>query len=69
MRKTDSKKMKGKRKHTDTTISLHPLTFEEAIEELSTSPKAEESDNTKEHAPESGPSKPRNVPHPKSSDD
>ncbi len=44
-------------KHEDTSISLHPLSFEEAIKKLSQTPKrvdsqAEESDNTKEDAPE-----------------
>lgn len=63
-----------KKKHKDTTISLHPLSFGEAIEKLSQTSKSkdsrvEESGNTKEHAPESGPSESQNVPHPKSSDD
>ncbi len=50
------------KKHQDTKISLHPLSFEEAIKELSKTPKredseVEESGNTKEHAPESDSSK------------
>ena len=47
------------KKYEDTTITLKPLTFEEAIRELAKTPKhkdsqAEESDNTKAHAHESG---------------
>lgn len=46
------------KKHKDTKISLHPLSFEEAIKKLSQTPKHEdsqagESDNTKEDALES----------------
>ena len=53
-----------KKKHEDTKVSLHPLSFEEAIQALSHSPKRKDSeavgsDNTKEHAPESGTSKKR----------
>lgn len=45
------------KKHEDTTISLHPLSFEEAIKELATPTKrkdsqAEASGNAKEVAPE-----------------
>ena len=41
------------KKHQDTTISLHPLSFEQAIDTLANSPRqtdsqAEGSDNTKE---------------------
>lgn len=48
---------KDKNKHEDTTISLHPLSFEKAIETLAQSPKhkgsqVEESCNTKEDGPE-----------------
>jgi len=62
------------KKHQDTKISLHPLSFEEAIEALAQTPKhedseAEESGNTTEHAPESGSSKKRTAPHRESSDD
>ena len=47
-------------KHEDTSISLQPLSFEEAIKTLAQSPKhedspAEASGNTKEPAPESEP--------------
>ncbi len=61
------------KKHQDTKISLHPLSFEEAIEALSQNSKhddsqVEESGNTKEHAPESAPSKKRTAPHRESSD-
>ena len=50
------------KKHQDTSISLHPLSFEEAIEELASPPKrkdsqAERSDNTTEPSPESAPVK------------
>lgn len=63
-----------KRKHNDTTVSLHPLTFEEAIETLAKTPKcgdsqAEETGKTKEVSPESETSKPRNAPRRKSSGD
>ena len=49
-----------KGKHRDTKISLHPLSFDEAIAELAQTPKhedseAEESDNAKEPAPVQGP--------------
>ena len=60
------------KKHNDTTISLAPLTFEEAMRELVDSPpkredsQAEESGSTKEAAPGSAPSKqqtsPRRIP-------
>ena len=48
------------KRHDDTTISLKPLTFDEAIRELAKASKhedseAEGSDSTKEHAPESAP--------------
>ena len=36
-------KPKPPRKHDDTTVSLHPLTFEEAIRELANSPKHKDS--------------------------
>jgi type II secretory pathway component PulM len=44
------------KKHEDTKVSLHPLSFEEAIKELARTPKhrdlqAEESDNTTKDAP------------------
>lgn len=66
--------MPKKKKHNDTRVSLHPLSFREAIKKLAHSPRHEDSGvegtgNTKEHAPESGSSKSRNAPHPKSSDD
>ncbi len=62
------------KKHQDTKISLHPLSFEEAIETLAQSSKhkdsqAEESDNTTEHVPESDSSKKRTAPHQESSSD
>ncbi len=65
---------KKHQKHEDTSISLSPLTFDEAIEKLANAPKqtdsqAEESDSTKGHAPESDPSKKRSARGPKSSDD
>lgn len=43
-----------KRKHEDTTVSLHPLTFDEAVTELVKSPKRKVSraDSTKEADPE-----------------
>ena len=58
--------------HHDTSISLHPLTFEGAIAALAHTPKhedsqAEESDSTKERAPESAPSKRRTAPRRKPS--
>jgi len=60
------------RKHQDTKISLHPLSFEEAIKELAQTPRrgnfeAEESDNTKEASLESDSSKKRTAPHQESS--
>ena len=63
-----------KREHKDTTISLHPLSFDKAIKELSQTTKhgdseAEESGNTTKHAPESGSSKKQTSPHRESSDD
>ena len=53
--------MTEKRKHEDSSVSLHPLTFDEAIAKLAQakhggSP-AEESDSTKEADRESAPSK------------
>lgn len=62
------------KKHQDTKISLHPLSFEEAIKELAQSSKHKDSrvgrfGNTKELAPESGSSKKRTAPHQKSSAD
>ena len=67
-------KNKKKQPHSDTRISLHPLSFEEAIKELTHTSKhedsqAEESGNTKEVSPESAPSKGQSAPHPESSDD
>lgn len=64
----------GKKKHDDTSISLHPLPFEEAIKELAQTPKhgdseVEESGNTTEHALESGSSKKRIAPRQESSSD
>ena len=52
------------KQHQDTTISLHPLSFEEAIKELVSPPKREDSQaeasyNTKASAPVSAPSKRR----------
>ena len=54
----------SKKKHDDTRISLHPLSFEGAIEALAHIPKHEDSEvedsgNTTEYAPESGSSKRR----------
>lgn len=45
------------KKHQDTKISLHPLSFDEAITQLVQTPKqndsqAEKADNTKEASPE-----------------
>ena len=59
---------KKRRKHDDTKVSLHPMTFEEAITKLAQTPKrkdskAEKSDSTKEVSPESDASKKRNAPH------
>ncbi len=52
-----------KKKHDDTTISLHPLTFEEAIKELTTPKRKdsqpEQSHNTNQAVPESETSKKR----------
>ena len=53
-----------KKRHEDTSISLHPLSFEEAMKELARTPKqkdseAEEFGNTTEDVPESAPSKKR----------
>ena len=52
--------MPRKQAHKDTSISLHPLSFDEAIKALVEAPKhkdseAERPDNTKEHVPESAP--------------
>jgi len=63
-----------KQNHKDTTLSLHPLSFEEAIKELAQSSKhkdsqVEESDNTKEPDPETGSSKKRTAPQRKYSAD
>ena len=49
---------KRSKKHDDTSVSLHPLSFEEAMHELANAPKhedsqAEESCNSNEDAPES----------------
>ena len=68
-----SQDKKGKTKREDTSISLHPLSFEEAIEMLAQptqkdSP-AEESGSTKSDAPESETSKRRTSRRRKSSDD
>jgi len=62
------------KKRKDTSISLQPLTFEEAIRELARSSKhegsqVEESCNTNEDVPESETSVKRNAPHPESSGD
>jgi len=62
------------KKRKDTSISLQPLTFEEAIKELSHASKHEdsqavESDNTNEDALESDSSVRQNALHPESSDD
>ena len=62
------------KKHRDTKVSLHPLTFEEAIRELAQTPKhedseAEESDNTTKDDPESASSEKRTAPHQESSSD
>ena len=61
------------KKHQDTSISLHPLSFEDAIEALSKSPKSEDSlpeasDSTTELAPESAPIKRKTSRRRKSSD-
>jgi len=55
------------RKKKDTSVSLHPLSFEEAIEALAKTPKREGSEaegsySTSEDDPESGPTKKRNAP-------
>ncbi len=60
--------------HKDTTVSLHPLSFGEAMTVLSHVSKhgdsqVVESDNTKEAVPESETSARQNAPHPESSDD
>ena len=60
--------------HQDTSTSLHPLSFEEAIRELTTPPKhedsqAEESDSTKEACPGSETSKKQTSQRQKSSAD
>lgn len=52
------------KKHEDTSISLHPLSFEDAIEALAKSPTNEDSppeasDSTTEPVPESAPAKPK----------
>ena len=56
--------MSKKRSHEDTSVSLHPLSFEDAIAALANSPKqtdsqAEGSGSTKEAAPASETSKKR----------
>lgn len=56
------------KKHEDTTISLHPLSFEEAIKELATPTRHEDSQtevsgNTKEVAPAPGKPKRRTARH------
>jgi len=58
---------KKERQHEDTSVSLHPLSFEEAIAKLAKAPKnkssqAEESGSTTERAPESAPSRKRTAP-------
>lgn len=63
-----------KTEHKDTSLSLAPLTFDEAISVLAKSPKhedsqAEASGNTKEACPGSETSKKQTFPHPESSDD
>ena len=62
---------KGKRK--DTSVSLHPLPFEDAIRALVTPKRedseAEVSDNTRASAPESETSEPQTAPRQTSSDD
>jgi hypothetical protein len=56
-----------KRSHEDTTVSLHPLTFDEAMAKLAkakrTDSPTEESDSTTEPARESAPSKKRTAPY------
>jgi hypothetical protein len=57
-----------KRKHNDTKVSLHPLSFEEAIKELATPFKRKDSqvvasDNTNQGDLEPGPSKKRTSRH------
>jgi len=63
-----------KRQHQDTSVSLHPLSFEEAIEALAQTFKhadseAEESDNTKAHVLAFDSSEKRTAPRRKSSAD
>ncbi len=63
---------KPKRTHEDTSISLSPLTFEEAIAKLAQSPKqtgseAEASSKTTGDAPASAPSKGRTKQRPSAS--
>jgi hypothetical protein len=60
------------RKHKDTSVSLQPLTFGEAIAALAQAPKhedsgAKQSGNTRARAPESAPSKKRAAPRRKPS--
>ena len=59
--------MTEKRKHEDSSVSLHPLTFDEAIAKLAQAKRGdsqvEESDSTKEPARESAPSKKRTAPY------
>ena len=56
-----------KRSHEDTAVSLHPLTFDEAIAKLAQSKRgdsqAEESGSTTKPARESAPSKKRTAPY------
>ena len=52
--------MNRKRKHDDTSVSLHPLTFDEAMAKLARGKRdsqAEESGSTTAPAPSSAPSK------------
>ena len=70
IRFTDDGIMTKQRK--DTSVSLQPLTFDEAIRELVKTPKRKDSEvgesgNSKEAVPESATSKKRNALRPKSS--
>jgi len=63
--------MKEKRKHQDSSVSLHPLTFDEAIAKLAQAKRedsqVEASDSTNEADRESAPSKKRTARRRKSS--
>jgi len=66
--------MTKSKEHKDTSVSLHPLTFQEAIAALAQTPKheespAEESDSTTEAGPERAPSEKQTAPRPEPSAD